>query len=359
MDIYQRKWHEAHVRGMEKRKNTHHERLRRYKFHLENHKNKISMRKHMKVPTIMSFFENYDETIKFINEIKKTIFKDDLFVFLDFSQCTDISAETCVVLAAEIDRCNNKIPDSVSGSYPNDADVYFFLNELGFFNILGIRSSKPEFDDVPEVDIVRLQSGSDNPVNLMRGIKEIFYPKGKSKPNSPFSGKVYRALTEAMGNAVEHAYPYKYRQDNSITCIPKWWRAGFKLNNDNTVIMILYDQGAGIPNTIITNWKEKLEALASALTRDPFDDEKIALAMEKGRSRTKVEGRGQGSYDMQKLIRESSNGILSIFSYKGGYSYKNDGNWRKTNLNHSLHGTLVIWQICLETLLKDDNEKNN
>lgn len=359
MDVYQRKWHEAHAKNIRKRESTHDERLLRRKLDLMTRRSKSSMRKHMKVPENMSFFENFDETAEFINGVYETVFEEDLYVFLDFSKCKEISSETCVVLAAEIDRCNRMIPGSVSGAYPSDADVYFLLNELGFFNILGIKSSKPEFDDIPEVDVLRLQSGSDNPVNLMRGVKELFYPKGKAEANSPFSRKVFGALTEAMGNAVEHAYPKDFRDENEKTCLPKWWRAGFKINDENMVIMILYDQGAGIPNTLVTNWRENLEALASELTRDPFDDEKIALAMKKGRTRTKIQGRGRGSYDMQQLIRESSNGVLSIFSYKGGYAYYNDGNYETVDLKHNIHGTLVVWKICLNTLVKEKDERKD
>lgn len=296
----------------------------------------------------MSLFDNYEETVAFINLIREIIFVDELFVFLNFSECEEISAETCVVLAAEIDRCNKKEPKSIIGSYPDDSDVYFMLNELGFFQLLGIKSSKPAFDELPEVDVVRLKYGSDNPESLMRGIKELFYEDGV-KPASPYSGKIYRALTEAMANAVEHAYPEVYKDENHVTCIPVWWRAGFKLNDNNTIVMVLYDQGAGIPNTLKVNWNEKLEELTSKLMREPYDDEKLSFAMSQGRSSTKVQGRGQGSYDMQQLIRESSDGVLSIFSYKGAYSFDDEGNWEAKNVNATLYGTLVVWSICLNT----------
>lgn len=350
MDNLEKKWHKIHAKKIRKRESTRQERVRRRKIGLDIVRNKASSRVHMTVPIIMSLFENYDECVRFINEIKEQIFINNVFVFLDFSKCTKISTETCVVLAAEIDRCMRKVPESVFGSYPNHPEVYFLLNELGFYHLLDIRSSKPTFDDAPEVDVVRLQSGKDNPENLMRGIKELFYPPGQDVPKSPFSGKVYRALTEAMANAVEHAYPQSFLKLSEGACVPIWWRAGFKVNNENKVLMILYDQGAGIPNTLTINWQERLEELISILSRDPYDDEKLALAMEKGRTMTKIKGRGQGSYDMQQLIRESSDGALSIFSYRGKYVYFNDGNWQQENLSLCLEGTLVVWKVCLDTV---------
>ena len=351
-----KKWHSIHARGLRKREATHEERLRRRKLDIEIQRGKSANRIHMKVPKLLDFYKNYDESIKFINDINQHIFENDAFVFLDFSQCEGISAEACVVLAAEIDRCNRLEEGSVFGVYPKNPDVYFLLNELGFYHLLGIRSSKPTFDDAPEVDVVKLQSGQDNPRNLMVGIKELFYGDEEDEQEILYSKKVYRALTEGMANAVEHAYPEKFLKENSGLCLPRWWRAGFKDNETNTVFMVLYDQGAGIPNTLTTNWLEKLNALASRLARDPFDDEKIVLAMEKGRTTTKVQGRGQGSYDMQQLIRESENAELSIFSYRGKYMYPDDGNWKHENLNSSLRGTLVVWKVCLNSVKEKINE---
>ncbi len=345
-----KKWHEIHARNLRKRESTREERLRRRRLGIETQRNKAAERVHMKVPKLFDLYKNYDESVQFINAINENVFENDSFVFLDFSQCEGISAEACVVMAAEIDRCNRLEEHSVFGVYPNNPDVYFLLNELGFYHLLGIRSSKPTFDDAPEVDVVKLQSGQDNPRNLMVGIKELFYNDEGDVKEALYSKKVYRALTEAMANAVEHAYPEEFLKQNSRLCLPRWWRAGFKDNETNIVFMVLYDQGAGIPNTLTTNWLEKLNELASKLTRDPYDDEKIVLAMEKGRTTTKIQGRGQGSYDMQQLIRESDNAELSIFSYRGKYLYPNNENLQHENLSLPLKGTLVVWKVCLNSV---------
>lgn len=355
MDPRKKVWHEHHAKNVLKREKTHELRLLRRKLGLARIRSKGAMRMHLKVPATFSLFENYDETVAFINSISQKVFEDDLFVFLDFSECEYIGSETCVVLAAEIDRCKRKMPGSVLGSYPDNDKVYFMLNEIGFFSLLGIKSSKPEFDTSPEVSAIRLASGVDNAEQLMKGVKELFLenedgedPVEDDGEDAPYSRKVYRALTEAMGNAVEHAYPQDFKNENADTCIPIWWRAGFKLHKRNTVLMILYDQGAGIPNTLEIHWKEMLVELVTRLSRDASDDEKLEMAMEKGRSRTKVPGRGQGSYDMQSLIRESSDSALSILSYKGMYTYLSDGTWASDKLLTPLKGTLVVWKVCLD-----------
>lgn len=348
MDIFQKRWHSLHAKNIEKREKTRLKRLAKRKLGRDKARSKASNRVNMVVPSTMHLFENYYETAKFINSIKKRVFQDDRFVFLDFSKCEDISSDACVVLAAEIDRCRKKIPDSVSGSYPNNSNVYFLLNELGFFRLLGIRSSRPTFDNSPEVDVVKLQSGKISPRNVTREIEELLYTRGGEKCTTSYSRRVYPALTEAMGNAVEHAYPEYFIKEKSETCVPIWWRAGFKINEDNRVLIVLYDQGAGIPNTLHVHWKETLEKRAVRLGRGLSDDEKIALAMEPGRTSTKVAGRGRGSYDMQSLIRDGTGGFLSVFSYNGRYTYSSNDEWEKASLPYRLDGTLIVWQISLD-----------
>lgn len=344
MDIFPKRWHVLHAKNIRKRENTRPERLRKRKLE------KNRPQKSIQAPTVMHFFKNYHETVEFIDKIRKYVFQDKVNVFLDFSECQEISAETCVVLAAEIDRCRKKIPNSVWGSYPKNDYVYFLLNELGFFKMLRIRSRDHVCDSSPEIDIVKIHSGSGKaaPKNLIKGIGELFSPEDGKKPKKPNEAKMYPALSEAMYNAVEHAYPKDFTKKNGSTCVPNWWRAGFRINEDNTVVIVLYDQGAGIPNTLHIRWKELLEKQVSKFGRLLSDDEKIALAMGKGRSRTGVEGRGHGSYDMQSIIKESLGGFLSIFSYNGKYVYFSNDKHEQEKLSRCLYGTLVVWQISLD-----------
>lgn len=359
MNITEKKWHETHAKNIRKRERTRPERLRRRRLGLQIIRERSSMRFHMVVPENMNILTNHDETVGFINLIKENIFTNDVFVFLDFSKCKDISSETCVVLAAAIDRCRRLLPESVTGSYPQDAAVYFMLNEMGFFNLLQVRSSEPVFDKIEEVDVVKLAWGKknknikDHPEHLIKPMKSLFYSEDGLKPKSPYSRKIYSALTEAMGNAVEHAYSEEFVSNNKKTCLPIWWRAGFKFNDTENVLMVIYDQGAGMPNTINTTLTEKISEFIAKASRVPHDGEKLEIAMEKGRSRTRVKGRGQGSYDMQQIIRESTNSCLNIVSYQGKYEYNNDGSWLKSSLNTPLEGTLIIWSICLKTIASE------
>jgi hypothetical protein len=353
MDRRSGTWHYIHIRHKEERERTHAIRLAKRRAGIASVNKKVKKREMLHVPAIMCLINNYEITANFIKKIKHKVIEEEHFILLDFRTCQMIGTETCVVLAAEIDRCLKCVPDSITGSYPTNPQVYFFLNEIGFFQLLGIQASKPVFDNYPDMKAVRLESGRDNPENLLRGIKGLFYDDSQDAEESGYPRNVYRALTEAMGNAVEHAYPKHFLLANEKSCIPEWWRAGFKSIKENFVLIILYDQGAGIPNTLETNWAEQLQSLITRLSRTPSDSEKIELAMERGRSRTRYPGRGQGSYDMQSVIRESKNGELRVLSYRGNYRYQNTGTWTSVDMTTPLEGTLVIWRLELTQNAED------
>ena len=344
MDSYSKQWHSRHKESLIKRQQTRTDRLERL--------GRRRDRKQITVPSVIDFQKNYEETVKFIGSIKDCVFQEDRFAFLDFSECKEISAEACVVLAAEIDRCRRRMLNSVSGSYPENFDVYSLLNGLGFFKMLKIQAIAPTFHDPAKFDVVKLRSGKefkeDHPENLMRGIKELFFTENKEKFVTPYGKKIYRALTEAAYNTAEHAYPLDFVNKERKTCVPVWWRAGFKNKKDNMVFIVLYDQGAGIPNTLNTNWRKQLEKLSSVWGGKPPDHEKIKLAMDLGKSGTETEGRGRGSNDMQSIIRENLGGFLSIFSYNGKYVYSSRDKCETELLSHRLGGTLVTWKISLD-----------
>lgn len=357
MDIKSAQWHNIHTKNIEIRKKTRPLRLQRRKWDIATKELKENNRRTLSVPQNMSFFSNYEEIVVFINTIRQRIFDYNEYVFLNFSKCSSISMEVCVVLAAEIERCNKKQENSITGNYPNSEEVYFFLNELGFFNLLKIKSNKTLIDNDPDIDIVKLTSGTAilnkktrNPENLMRGIKDLFTKPDSDQMIDKYENKVFRALTEAMQNSVEHAYPDEFKEINKNTCVTRWWRAAFKNHKDNSIYIVLYDQGIGIPSTIHVNWQDRIDAFLEKFSKKPSDADKLSLAMERGRSRTKIHGRGQGSHDIQQLIRQGKNSILTIFSCRGQYVYDSSGDHFSKDFNAKLNGSLLVWRICLENM---------
>lgn len=326
------KWHGIHAQKIHKREATHKQRLKRFKL-LHSPKYRLNL----KMPKILSLDKNYNETAEIFEKIHKIVFSDGRSVALDFSECEEVTPESCVVLAAEIDRCLRIKPKSITGNYPKAENVYFILQTLGFFRLLKIKADRNY--TVPEVFIVPLVSGKEGKIELLNGMSELFVELPAYKElGMAFGGRVERVLTEAMTNTLEHAYPAEFKQKTD--CVSRWWRAGFKTKQ--AITMVLYDQGAGIPNTLPAYWHETIKSFFKGNT-SPSDGEMIKLAMKVRRSSTKQEQRGKGLPEIKNLIDIIGSGMLKVHSYRGIYLYRSEAGETHTSEEVPLHGTLIIW----------------
>lgn len=330
------KWHEIHARRIRTRESTHKERLQRYKLG-----HSLKYRVTITIPKIMSLNKNYRETAEIFRAIHHHVFKEGRSIALDFSQCEQLTAESCVVLAAEIDRCLRKKPKSVTGNYPTNEEVYLNLKTLGFFQLLNIKADQTgvNYEVDPDAEIVPLVSGAGKREELLNGIIELFsnLPVYKEM-GQKFDYDVFRALTEGMLNTIEHAYPNEYKKNKD--CVGRWWRAAFKTSNNIT--LVLYDQGVGIPNTLPTTWNETLIALLSGKL-DPSDGLMIKLATEVGRTSADQKEKGKGLKDIKHLIDVIGAGALKIHSYKGHYIYRPNSEELYKDEEIPIHGTLILW----------------
>ena len=267
-------WHKIHTAKIRRREATHYERLERRRKGLD-----IRHRKFLAVPAILSFVSNYEESAEFIDEIRTTVLTNQDNILLDFNRCIKITPETCVVLAAEIDRCLRIRKRSITGNYPTNNDVYATLEALGFFKLLSIKPSRGIFVNSDSLEVVGLVSGKGKKEQVTAGILSLFTSAPRFQENKNLLGaNIFRALTEAMGNVIDHAYPV---EDHNPYSLGRWWRAGFR--HSDIITIVLYDQGIGIPQTLPTTWPDIWASLvAGKLT--PDDGMLIKLATELNRT---------------------------------------------------------------------------
>ena len=156
-----------------------------------------------------------------------------------------------------------------------------------------------------------------------------------------------RAISEAMLNVVQHAYPKEYETASKVR--GQWWLAG-KLDFDTDELQVMFcDLGYGIPKTLPKlHAMEYIRAFLSLLPGfDPNDGEMIHAAMEIGRSQTGKDNRGKGLNDLRKLLELDPNGELSIYSGAGVCVYRGDGRIKVTNGRDKIGGTLIKWSVRL------------
>jgi hypothetical protein len=166
--------------------------------------------------------------------------------------------------------------------------------------------------------------------------------------------RIYGALTEAMNNAIAHAYS-EPRDSDSYDAIPimnQWWMAGSFNTETRLASLQFFDQGVTIPRTLPREgMRERLTSLLGGLVVDGLDDaHMIQAATLVGRTSTKKSERGRGLYEMKKLVELMDDGQMRILSRHGEYELR-AGNREKMRMNsRPMCGTLIEWQARIPSL---------
>lgn len=301
------------------------------------------------VPAILSLRNNYSETVALIRAIRTYALQQYLPVDLYFDNVEEIEADALTVLTAEIHRCRylRRIGGKalVSGTYPQNANIYGQLKSIGFFRLLNIAERPPEIEAEAEPTRIVLPFITDAEVTPERTDAFLEALVGAIKGTVDMDEKsqryLYGAIIEATKNAGEHAYrirpPYQAAGH-------RWWLTGsFDLAN-REVSILLFDQGAGIPNTLEPDLRNRAESIFKGEGLNPPDSLLIEIATRTGETSTGQSGRGKGFRTMRKFIDACDDGDLNVYSNSGLYTYARAGASRTDNAD-SLGGTLIQWRF--------------
>lgn len=329
-------------------------------------------------PAHLDFNEHYQTSAEFIDRIRRIAVKKKQSLFIDMSSCLELAPDTALVLAAEIQRARALNDDCINGRNPIRKRPLRLLRNLGFHELLGFQYK--EIQDQPESDVeyIHMRSGSAGDTSLFPKIMEKVFGKSAELSGVPAYNSISRALSEALHNAVQHAYEdmdeilYKPADDY------RWWIAGYRDPKTRAVAFMFYDQGMTIPASLPKKWGETAKSISQKLASavglsesSSTDGAMLAAAMEIGRSSTKRDGRGWGLSEMRALVggplteNESVKGImgsgegsLKILSRQGSYIYTNAVGDSYPTLPVTFHGTLVVWTLLGSdaVIWRNDNE---
>jgi anti-sigma regulatory factor (Ser/Thr protein kinase) len=304
----------------------------------------------LKVPRVLSLKDNYDATLKLIEDIRSYALEGYHPVDLFFDDVEYLEPAALTVLTAEIHRCRNlrKVngKPAVSGYYPSNAEIYRQLHEIGFFRLLEIKDSHPPLEDkgAARTRLV-LPFLTDAVVTAERSAWFIDQLAALIEDAVPMDAKSKRylqgAIVEAMKNAGEHAYKLKPQYQ---ALGHRWWLTGAFDLERREVAILLFDQGVGIPATLEPDLRDKLESVTRAEGVTPRDSLMIEIATRPGESSTGQSGRGQGFKTMRKFVDFCDDGDLIVYSNNGNYLYARAGTARNDR-TLSLGGTLIQWRF--------------
>lgn len=343
-----KRWNQIHAANSFKSRLGHPERLQRWKAD-QVKLGKFSLETAVKVPLILDPATAWESFIEFINKINDLARNKRTNIFLEFRECQAISIDGALVLLAEMKRCNQCAGIFFKGNYPVTAQPFTTLRDLKFFEQITLNKRPSWYEDKkpPEgIEILEIATGNNSkPQEVDKTIQKLVYGNYDStRETSEFSRLAYRALSEAMANVIDHAYPPDIEK---VWIRGQWWMSGYKNTLTGELVFIFYDQGVGIPATIPVKWDSSFKALVGLLGYVPSDSQLIEIATKLGESRTDEANRGKGLQDLKMIIDQNDTvGALEITSGRGGYIYRGkDRPSELMNYKNALDGTLIIWNV--------------
>ncbi len=287
--------------------------------------------------------------MKLIDDVRSVALLEHRSVYVDMNKIEFISPAATLLLVAELDRWrrlrNLKLrPRDIDTMHPQ---VLYTLAAMGFFNILGTMNLPP-FEAEPDApQPIRFCSGNQSDMEKASALsEELQAVAGASLGQEEML--LNDAITEAMTNSVQHAYPGR-----SIGGFPvlrgRWWATGSYDRARQRLNVLIYDQGIGIPATLPSSklWDRITSRIPGFKELMPDDARLIEEAIQEGRSSKNTEGRGLGLAEIADLVYNSPGGYLRIISGRGEVRIQPGVDPVLQNHQRPLGGTLVEISLTL------------
>ncbi len=328
-------------------------------------------------PSNLCFWESSEKTTNFFDEIRKDfnlsmtqpnvsfvrqsktkpLAMPRISRYWDFSKIDNISMASAVVLAAEYDRLKhflNEVPPTINLRLWKPT-VVERLHKLGYFSILGHEPDPQLLVEDENVQLMRIIRSENT--GKFQIVDESLSELGSFLSTDPavLDEKIIHCLTiigEVMSNVTQHAY--QPSPDLTPNHLNSFWISAEANKTENTLRIVLYDQGATIPITYprMNLTDSVLKYFRRTLKGSPsFDYENdgtyIRAAFKYGGSRTDKDYRGKGFPQMNQLLAALGRGELKVRS-RGGWCIRAlNGKITSGSLSSSIGGTLVEWKVEL------------
>lgn len=273
---------------------------------------------------------------------------------MDLVSLKELSLPVAIVLAAEFHRWSLKRKRRLHARSSTKwaPEVRALLSELGVFELLGTRNVAP--DEVTEDDLIltSIKSGERHDGGKIDELQSEFTRSLEGFTRRP---QLYEGLSEAVENAISHAYPADYEPKHPFAG-HRWWGASSLNLSEQRLRFFIFDQGAGIPFTLPKGalW-EQLVPLLATLTGGLVSEDAPMLkaAFEVGRTRTGMSHRGLGLQKMADVVIGRPGGYLRIISGKAEIRIEHDGRIASSGLPEHIGGTLIEWSLPADAFTRE------
>ncbi len=286
--------------------------------------------------------------VEFLANLRCMVGSGSKPVRIDFRKTEMMYTDGTLLFYSELHRLKDMFPSVPFSCTPSKSErVNQVLKHLGLFRLLGYESAVvPSRPDVISWRVVSSAGFDANAVGQL--IEKYSSLKGAN------AGYLFRSATEAMYNAVRHAYLDRRRDGLPEPSKKEWWM--FVQEGDEELTVAICDLGIGIPRSLPKrHLKESIEQAISHIplvtrirkSAGKADAEMIHAAMEINRTRTGKAGNGKGLNDLRRIVDEVPGGRMLLLSNRGALIYRN-GLFERRGFESSIKGTLVLWNIPLK-----------
>lgn len=286
---------------------------------------------------------------KFLRAVARAVLELQVPVVLDFRRTESFYPVSTIYLFAELDRIVflSDLPKPVTIIDPRLRRPREVLKQIGVHAITG-----DSCDVVPERDDVvywRATKGRDQSGTNLQILEVVAENVNKKHAESLELSGLWRGVSEAVGNSVEHAH--KFPRSDGFHGLPdtKWWM--FTQLRDNVFTVAVCDLGCGYRATINQTLPEKFIAEAAArFAGGNRDAIAIQTAMAYGRSGTAKTERGKGSRDALSVLQKLGHGDLMILSNTGWVQYSSAASGKAADVTSGsvpidIRGTIIWWKL--------------
>jgi hypothetical protein len=288
------------------------------------------------------------ELLRFFAQLRTVILQGGNGVVVDFSQTETIYPPGGLLLVAELDRIKRLMPSRVllsckAAAVDSLADQV--LTQIGVYATLGHTASNHPSDQ--SVVHWRLASGLKAEGEDAGSMLERY--DGDLAPAMRQS--LSKGITEAMTNAVQHAYLGRRGDGTNRQGEKRWWL--FSEQREGKLYIVFCDLGIGIPNSLpIVN--SGLKAILSSFRKNRADVEAIRLATVLGKTSTAEPNRGKGLPEILDAAKKSEQGRCVIYSNRGRFGFAPGGRVVENQFSNSIYGTLIEWRVPISESATDD-----
>ncbi|NSX87628.1 hypothetical protein G6L86_18655 [Agrobacterium tumefaciens] len=312
-------------------------------------------------PEVLSFKENFSETIAFLDEFRDLALNGEdvsYNIYVDLKPIKTLSVPVAIVLAADFDRWRliTKYRLTIRESQKWAPTVRNLLSDLGVFQLLGLRPVSHDLNH-DNFTLTPLMSGERTDGYKIDLLQEQFSDVLAGFTKNP---EMFAGLMEAAENAIAHGYPENYKPPHPFAG-HRWWAASCLDPHLMTLRFFVYDQGAGIPFTLPTaTIYEQVRARLAQVFGDliPNDSLMLRAALEVGRTRTGLDHRGLGLKRMSDVVTGAEKGYLRILSGKGEIVYHADETIETRDHDHHIGGTLIEWSMSADAFTTSEEMPN-